>query len=122
IDEGHVRGPLVESLSRGEFSEARLALLRVSRSGAMIELQEFQAASALTGGPGKLVPDRSLITILVSDLAARVEELQRKGVHPSSEIFTVDLQKQGRCNVVFYEDPDGNRLEFIETAPSERRD
>jgi hypothetical protein len=35
---------------------------------------------------------------------------------PISEVFLVRLPKQGSCNIVFYEDPDGNRLEFVEVT------
>lgn len=122
VDEGVVQGPIVASLSRGKFSEARLALLRVSRSGALIELQQFQAASALTAEPATLVPERSLVTILVADLAAHIEQSKCKGLHPSSDIFAVHLPNRGSCSVIFYEDPDGNRLEFVEVAPPQRRD
>lgn len=113
VDDSIIRGPIVISLSRGTFAEARLVLLRISRSGALLELQQFQAASALTAN-SDLVPERSLVTFLVADLHAQIARIKDNGLSPSSEIFVVSLPRQGSCEVVFYEDPDGNRLEFIQ--------
>jgi catechol 2,3-dioxygenase-like lactoylglutathione lyase family enzyme len=120
VDDAILRGPIVVNLSRGAFDEVRLVLLQVSRSGALIELQEFQSASGRKGHTLDLVPQRSLVTFLVANLAAHVERTQRGGLQPSSEIFVVDLPKRGRCKVIFYDDPDGNRLEFIEAMRPQR--
>jgi hypothetical protein len=103
------------------FSEVRLVLLRVSRSGALIELQQFQPASALCADASTYTPTPSVVSVLVADLASHIERMRQKDLHPSSEIFSVHLSTQGSCNAIFYDDPDGNRLEFVQVTHPVRR-
>ena len=116
VDESVVRGSIVQHVSHGCYEGLRLALLRVSPVGAMIELVEFKPESALTSSA---LPLRAgWITILIADLNAHINRMKRKGVDPTSEIFTVELPKSGACKVVFYKDPDGNDLEFLQVLKS----
>jgi len=116
IEDTLVRGPLVRELSRGAFDAVRLALIRVSRVGAMIEIQEFQPSSALSKDALDCALQTGLVSILVSDLDAHISRTKEEGLHPSSEIFDVALPRQGNCRVVFYQDHDGNRVEFLQMA------
>lgn len=114
VDDAVVCGPLVQSISGGMYNAARLVLLRVSSVGAMIELQEFQPHSALTRDSRRISPRTGLVTILVPNLESHISRVGGKGLHPTSDVYVVTLPRQGGCHVVFYEDPDGNSLEFLE--------
>jgi len=121
VEDSIVRGPLAQSASSGLCDAMRLVLLRVSRIGAMIELLEFQDDA------GPIAQRRSFsrlgggISILVPDTENYVKEMRRKGLNPASEMFSI-MTKQGRCRVVFYEDPDGNRLEMIQVSAPDTSD
>lgn len=116
VDDATLQGAIAVDLSDGQFEEVRLVLLRLSRTGALLELQEFQRTSALTADARNYIPSPSLVTILVSNLASHIEEARRRGLEPSSRIFPVHLPHQGSCEVIFYKDPDGNRLEFLQVT------
>jgi catechol 2,3-dioxygenase-like lactoylglutathione lyase family enzyme len=121
VDDAMVRGPLIQWISSGICDTARLVLLRVSSVGAMIELQEFQAEGALSGGSQERPNRISLVSILVANLDSHISRVRSRGLKPTSEVFLVTLPRQGSCHVVFYEDPDGNQIEFLEVqqpAPS----
>jgi len=113
VDDAVVHGPLIQCLSSGMYDAARLVLLRVSPVGAMIELQEFQTDSALSRDSQKALHRTGLVSILVANLDSHISNAKSRGLEPASEIFRVTLPRQGSCHVVFYEDPDGNRIEFL---------
>ncbi len=114
VEDAIVRGPLIRYLSDGMCDAARLALLRVSVVGAMIELQELKADSVLPGNSHVAQRRPGLVSILVADLNSHVSSARSRGLEPASGVFLVTLPRQGTCHVVFYEDPDGNRLEFLQ--------
>ena len=116
VDDSVVRGPLPRHLSCGRYETMRLVLLRVSRVGAMIELLEFRDPAGLATQQHEFPRQMGLTSILVANLTSYVENLRGKGLHPASEVFSVVMTKQGTCNVVFYEDPDGNRIEFVQVT------
>ena len=114
VDDAMVRGPLIQYLSSGMYDAARLVLLRVSAVGAMIELQEFQADSESTGYRQKTPNWTGVVSILVANLGSHIGRVRSRGLEPTSDIFVVTLPRQGSCHVVFYEDIDGNRIEFLQ--------
>jgi catechol 2,3-dioxygenase-like lactoylglutathione lyase family enzyme len=114
VDDGYISGPSVRNLSNGLYETVRLVLLRVSRVGAMIELQEFQPDSALTGDAAEAKRQTAWVSIQVADLDAHIDRLRKRGAYPSSERFAVRLSRGRGCEAVFYRDPDGNGLEFLE--------
>lgn len=114
VDDALVRGPLIQCLSFGMYDAARLVLLRVSPVGAMIELQEFQADRALAGDSQKTPNRAGLVSILVTNLDSHISRARSRGLEPRSDVFMVTLPRQGSCHVVFYEDPDENRIEFLQ--------
>jgi catechol 2,3-dioxygenase-like lactoylglutathione lyase family enzyme len=80
----------------------------------MIELQEFQVDRALTSHSQKTPNRAGQVTILVANLDSHIDRARGRGLEPVSDVFIVNLPRQGGCRVVFYEDPDGNRLEFLQ--------
>jgi catechol 2,3-dioxygenase-like lactoylglutathione lyase family enzyme len=119
VDDAVVRGPLIQYLSFGTHDTARLVLLRVSSIGAMIELQELRTSSIELAGSHSTSCDTprlcGLISILTENIESHISRARSRGLEPASGVFTVALPRQGSCRVVFYEDPDGNRIEFLQT-------
>jgi len=114
VEDTFLDGPVAMSLSDGTYEALRLVLLKVSPVGAMIELVEFQTQSAVITSPQSLPKRTGWISLLVLDLQVHVDRMIRKGVFPSSEIFIIKLPRSAPCKVVFFKDPDGNGLEFIQ--------
>jgi len=117
VDEARLHGPIVRNYSDGCYDVLRLVQIRDSPAGAMIELVEFQPESALKSNIPSSTAHPIWISILIPDLKAHISRLKRKGVHPTSEIFGLRLSKSA-CEVVFYKDPDGNGLEFLQLQSS----
>jgi len=107
-------GPLIRKISDGHYDAVRLVLIRNSTVGAMIELQEFQPDSALTENALVQPLRKGWVSILVPDLRAHINNIRQHGVHPVSKIFVVKLPKSRACEAIFYRDPDGNDLEFLQ--------
>lgn len=117
VDDALLNGPLIQRVSQGHFDALRLVLLSTSTVGAMIELQEFQPDSALTEGAQSYSLRKGWVSILVRDLRQHIATLRGHDIHPVSEIFQVTLRRTRTCEVVFYKDPDGNDLEFLQIQP-----
>lgn len=113
-DDSVLRGDLVRYISNGLCEEARVVLLRASPLGAMIELLELRPCYA--NGLAACISSLRLgaLSVLVPDLDGHIEHARRNGLRPASEVFTVKLPRHGECRLVFFEDPDLNRLEFIQ--------
>lgn len=114
LDETLLRGPIVQSITRGLYDEVRLVLVRASPMGAMIELLEPQMGPVKQSSTRDGSLPTGAISILVPDLESHMSRAAAGGWYPTSDVFTVDLPQRGRCQLVFYEDPDSNRLEFIQ--------
>jgi catechol 2,3-dioxygenase-like lactoylglutathione lyase family enzyme len=114
FEDAILEGPLIKRVSNGLYDALRLVLIRSSSVGAMIELQEFQAHRALTPDAATQPLRKGWISILVPDLRALIGNLRAQDLHPDSEIFVVELTKSRACEAVFYHDPDGNDLEFLQ--------
>ena len=80
----------------------------------MIELQEFKPNSALTDDALTYPLRKAWVSILVPDLRTHINNMRLHGIYPQSEIFVVKLTKSRPCEAVFYRDPDGNDLEFLQ--------
>jgi catechol 2,3-dioxygenase-like lactoylglutathione lyase family enzyme len=114
VDDALLKGPMIEYRSHGLYSAMRVVLLRVSSVGAMIELQEYQSDSSPTTKSLEYLLQAGMVSILVADLDSHIKMARNKGVFPASEVFLVQLPRQGHCKVAFYNDLDGNILEFVQ--------
>jgi len=121
IDDTTIHGTLPGYLSDGAYNAVRLVLIRVSRVGAMIELQEFKNDSLVSVQTIVRPLNSGQISILVSDLQGHISNAKENGLYPESDLFSVVLPRQGPCNIVFYRDPDGNRIEFVQVTQSSLR-
>ncbi|SET14222.1 VOC family protein [[Clostridium] polysaccharolyticum] len=106
-----VSGELVRFASENRYDSYRIVLLRISKSGAMIELLQY----VKYGVPCKVIEKRSAtITLLTLSIENKIKQLKQLGVERESEIFEVDIPKAGKSRIVFYKDPEGNRIEFLQ--------
>jgi len=118
VDRATLNGPIVRRVSDGRFDALTLVLVRSSPVGAMIELQAFHRDSALTPDALNHPLRVGWVSILVPDLNTQIERLADRGVYAASERFIVELPKTRACEAVFYKDPDGNDLEFLQINPA----
>jgi catechol 2,3-dioxygenase-like lactoylglutathione lyase family enzyme len=119
VEDQVLRGPLARIVSRDTHDALRLVLLRSPTGGAMIELQEFLAESALPPIAAQLRSRQrtAWLSILVPDLRALMDRMHKHDVLPVSDVFTVKLRNSRPCDLVLYQDPDGNDLEFVQLRP-----
>jgi catechol 2,3-dioxygenase-like lactoylglutathione lyase family enzyme len=110
---------VTKRLFSGACSALRLVLLKVSRSGAMLELVEFDRGDSISRN-GLLKSYRSWVTILVVSLQEHIDRLAKVGIVPVTESVSVSIGKSGPCKFACYEDPDGNMLEFLEVMSPSR--
>jgi len=108
-DEFEVKGNLVSFISKGQCTKCRVVLLKIGAGGAMLELIEF-----LDKQKDDLELSEGSVTLWVPSLDKKILELNEKGFKPISDIFCVDSNKFGRSNVVFFNDYDQNKIEFLE--------
>lgn len=114
VEDTVISGPFVWSMCEGHYDAVRIVILRSSRIGAMLELQEFQQDSVRSTDASAFRLRQAWVSLLVPDLRALIQDLSDRNIQPASDIFAVKLQKTRSCEVVFFNDPDGNRLEFLQ--------
>jgi catechol 2,3-dioxygenase-like lactoylglutathione lyase family enzyme len=114
VEDALLDGPLIRRISDGCYDALRLVLIRSSTVGAMIELQEFQPDSALTQNASAVALRKGFVSILIPDLRAHINNMREYDLEPVSEIFVVKLPQSRACEAIFYRDPDGNDLEFLQ--------
>lgn len=111
-----LEGDAAERMSEGRHAALRWVLLKAAPVGLKVALLQPLAPAPAAGGAGLALPPahRGTLTLLVTDLEARMAELAARGVSPASAIFPIDLPRTGRSAIVFYIDPDGHAIELLE--------
>lgn len=108
VEDCWISGPIVNYMSNGFAEKYRLTLLKSSIFGAQIELIEF------VGGDYGVASRNENMTFLVNSIDETVNKLQENGIMPDSQSFTLELHATGRYKLIFFRDPEGNRIEFLE--------
>jgi catechol 2,3-dioxygenase-like lactoylglutathione lyase family enzyme len=104
-------------LSAGTCRKMRMVFLTSGNaSSMMVELIQLlddggQAASAASSRCREVI-----LAFLVSDLGEVARAMAEHGQLPVSDVFEIQLTQLGRARVVFYRDPDGYLVEFVEFA------
>ncbi|MCX8129440.1 MAG: VOC family protein [Clostridia bacterium] len=111
IDDAVLKGDLVRFVSKNKYDAYRVVLLQVSKMGSMVELIEYLGDSSCSLKKAK---EPVTITILVSSIELKIKQLQNYGIYPVSDVFQVELPRVGKSRIVFYEDPEGNMIEFLQ--------
>lgn len=106
-----ISGNIVQYISTGTHKEYKVAILKDSNAGSRIELLEYTDKKI---GEETEIYDPVNITFLVPSISQKIDDLAKKELYPDSEIFQVHLPVFGGAKVVFYRDPEGNRLEFLQ--------
>jgi catechol 2,3-dioxygenase-like lactoylglutathione lyase family enzyme len=99
-------------MSAGKASKMRMVFLTsATPTSFMVELIQLldENDQEASGGRREVI-----FAFLVNDLPATIRALAIDGRQPVSDVFPIELSHLGRARVVFYRDPDGYLLEFVE--------
>lgn len=104
-------------LSAGTTRKMRMVfLMSPNTRSSMIELIQFLD----DGGEGSsaALARRLDVTLAfrVDNLDAVIRAMAVVGQHPVSDVFQLQLTQLGRAQAVFYRDPDGHLIEFVEAG------
>jgi catechol 2,3-dioxygenase-like lactoylglutathione lyase family enzyme len=111
VDDSILTGDLVRFVSNNQYDSYRVVLLKASVMGTMIELIEY-----LSEGEKEIdmAESRTTITLIVASLTEEMTRLQKKGLQPLSKVFSVSFPVAGDSDLVFYEDPEKNKIELLQ--------
>ena len=111
VDDSVISGDMVLFVSKGKYCAYRIVLLKPSRMGSMIELIQYLDSK----NQEKYISTTPVtITLLVTSLEAKMKKMAAQGIKAVSEIYEVQLPKDGRSKIVFYEDPEKNLIELLQ--------
>ncbi|BCJ94151.1 hypothetical protein acsn021_17200 [Anaerocolumna cellulosilytica] len=111
VDDNIVTGDLVRFVSNNQYDTYRVVLLKASVMGTMLELMEYLSEDKKEL---EVSESRATITLLVPSLADEMKRLQKKGLQPLSKVFSVSFPVAGESDLIFYEDPEKNKVELLE--------
>lgn len=111
VDDNILTGDLVRFVSNNQYDTYRVVLLKASAMGSMIELIEYLSEEEKKIDMSE---SRTTITLLVTSLAEEMARLQKKGLQPLSKVFSVSFPNVGESDLVFYEDPEKNKIELLQ--------
>lgn len=109
-----IEGDLPRHVSKGAFEAMRLVLLSSSRGSAGVELVQFQGTESSPGF--RVIPHQGNVTFLVENVRDLIARLTTCGIKPENEIAEVMIPRVGRSEIVFFRDPDGHAIEFVQVS------
>jgi catechol 2,3-dioxygenase-like lactoylglutathione lyase family enzyme len=101
-------------VSGGKASKMRMVFLTSGTTTSfMVELIQLldEKDQEASGGRRDII-----FAYLVNDLREAIRALAVDGRQPVSDVIPIELLHLGRAQVVFYRDPDGYLIEFVEFA------
>jgi catechol 2,3-dioxygenase-like lactoylglutathione lyase family enzyme len=115
VDDSIVEGDLAKFLSGNTYNKFRMVFLRIAQFGPMIELIEFLES----GDDDSPIPPLSRspsvnISILVESISNLLQRMEENDLFPVGDLYNVSLAKLGNADIVFFRDPDGYLIEFVE--------
>jgi catechol 2,3-dioxygenase-like lactoylglutathione lyase family enzyme len=104
-------------LSAGTTRKMRMVfLMSPNTRSSMVELIQFLN----DGGQGALASLNGRLDVTlafrVDDVNAVLRAMAAVGQQPVSDVFELQLTQLGRARAVFYRDPDGHLIEFVEAG------
>lgn len=93
-----------------------IALLRIPESELFLEILEYRGVDGQAVDPATANPGTAHFCLFVDDLEALYEELTLKGVEFVSEVETPTWGPNEGGRLVYMKDPDGIRVELVQTA------
>ena len=112
VDRSEAGGDVACYYSSGRSARCSMAILKFSMVGAALELMQLED----TSGPPS--PMQGSISFHVNNLDDFRRQLEERGARIDSQVFHVTLQSGLSSRLFFLLDPDGNRLEFVESSAS----
>ncbi len=110
VDTGQTEGDIPNYYSSGKSTKCSMAILKFSMIGATIELMQLESSTVASS------PMKGSISFHVNNLEDFRNLLEQKGARIDSEVFHVTLESGVQSRLFFLLDPDGHRLEFIESS------
>ena len=109
IDTSDACGDIPNYYSSGKSTECSMAILKFSAFGATLELMQLKNAAVPPS------PLEGSISFQVNDLDDLRRRMEAKGIRLDSPVFSVTSDKGIRSRLFFMRDPDGHRLEIVES-------
>jgi catechol 2,3-dioxygenase-like lactoylglutathione lyase family enzyme len=107
-------------LSAGTSRTMRMVfLMNPNARSSMVELIQFPDDAGAGAAAAAARRQNVTLAFRVSDLGALARAMAAEGRQPASDVFEMQLSELGRARVVFYRDPEGYLLEFVEFAEGE---
>lgn len=93
-----------------------IAILRIPGSDVFLEILEYRGVDGLPVDPGTANPGTAHFCLFVDDLDGLYERLVERRVEFVSEVETPTAGPNKRGRLVYMKDPDGIRVELVETG------
>ena len=93
-----------------------IALLKIPSSELFLEILEYRGVEGAAVDPATANPGTAHFCLFVEDLDGLYAELTRNGVEFVSEVQTPTWGPNEGGRLVYMKDPDGIRVELVETA------
>lgn len=110
IDTSDEENDIAKYYSSGKSMRCSMAILRFSMIGATLELMQLKDA------PMPPSPLQGSISFHVNNLDQFRSQIEEKGVRVDSETYSVVSHGGVRSRLFFIVDPDGHRLEIVEST------
>ena len=102
-------------LSGGTCPKMRMVFLTTGGTNSfMVELIQLVGDGAHGTSATSARSRDVILAFRVDDLAAATRAMSANGQQPVSQVIDIQLTQLGRARVVFYRDPDGYLVEFVE--------
>lgn len=102
-------------LSGGTCPKMRMVFLTTGGTNSfMVELIQLLGDGAHGTSATSARSRDVILAFRVDDLAAATRAMSANGQQPVSQVIDIQLTQLGRARVVFYRDPDGYLVEFVE--------
>ena len=104
-------------LSGGTCPKMRMVFLTTGGTNSfMVELIQLVGDGAHGTSATSARSRDVILAFRVDDLAAATRAMSANGQQPVSQVIDIQLSLLGRARVVFYRDPDGYLVEFVEAG------
>jgi len=115
IEDSTVETEAALFLSGGTCPKMRMVFLTTGGTNSfMVELIQLLGDGAHGTSATSARSRDVILAFRVDDLAAATRAMSANGQQPASQVIDIQLTQLGRARVVFYRDPNGYLVEFVE--------
>lgn len=108
--------PYIQRLVGHPGAELEIAIMEIPGSDSVLEILEYRDVPRTPIDPVPANPGTGHVCLLVEDLDALHPKLEAEGVEFVSEPVTPDIGPNLGGRVVYLKDPDGIRVELLQTT------